>query len=113
MAAGDQAAQLTLTSRDSLAKIANWYREVFQLNKWTLESDLTNADGSVSIMATRDARTVWLTLHPNVGAEGTTYTLIGAIPADSAAVAESAKRAAPPPEVPALKPGQVRPLPPR
>jgi len=107
MAAGDQAAQLTLTTPDSLQKVADWFRQVFLLNQWTLQSDVKNADGSVSIMATKGDRPVWLTLHPNVGAEGTTYTLIGAIPVDSAAVAESAKRAATRPPVPALKPGQT------
>jgi hypothetical protein len=108
MAAGDQAAQLTMTTTDSLSKVADWFRQVFQLNHWTLESDVANPDGSVSIMATKDDRPIWLSLHRNAGAEGTTYTLIGAIPADSAAVAESLARAKTRPPVPARKPGQVR-----
>ena len=91
-----------------MKKVADWFRQVFQLNHWTLESDVANADGSVSIMATKDDRPIWLTLHRNAGAEGTTYTLIGAIPADSAAVAESLARAKTRPPVPARKPGQVR-----
>lgn len=109
MAAGDQAAQLTLSTPDSLRKVADWFRQVFVLNKWTLQSDVTDADGSVNIMAMQGKRPVWLTLHPNVGAEGTTYTLIGTVPVDSAAAADSAKREAPKPNVPALKPGQPRP----
>ena len=99
MAAGDQAAQITLSSGDSLARVADWYRKFLVLNKWTLQSDVTNPDGSVSIMATQGDRPIWLTLHSNVGTEGTTYTLIGAIPTDSAP---------PKPKVPAFKPGQPR-----
>lgn len=104
MAAGDQAAQLTMSTPDSLPQVADWFRKVLVLNKWALQSDVTNPDGSVNIMATQGDRPFWLTLQRNVGTEGTTFTLIGAIPTDSAAVAESAKRAVPPPPVRAKRP---------
>lgn len=88
--AGEDAAQLTMSSVDSLGKVAAWFRRSLPLNGWSLQSDLTNDDGSVSISATRGKRPLWLTLRRNVGAPGTTYALIGAIVAgDSGAAADS------------------------
>jgi len=96
MSAGDQAAQLTLTTPDSLPLVAVWYRRLVLSNKGTLENDIQSPDGSVSMMATLDGRPFWITLQPNVGAVGTTYTLIGALPSDSAAAAKPDKAIAQP-----------------
>lgn len=91
IAAGEEAGQLTLSSVDSVDKVAAWFRSALALNGWVLKSDIMNSDGSISISAARGQRPLWLTLRPNVGAPGTTYTIIGAIVAgDSATVAESA-----------------------
>jgi hypothetical protein len=91
ISAGEEAGQLTLSSVDSVSRVAEWFRRALALNGWSLQSDITNRDGSISISAMRGKRPLWLTLRPNVGGPGTTYTLIGAVVAgDSVAVAESA-----------------------
>ena len=83
MAAGEEAAEITLTTVDSIAPVANWFREVLRLNRWALQSDVTGGDGSVSITAQRGNRPLWITLRPNVGGPGTTYTIIGAVVVDA------------------------------
>ncbi len=80
MVAGEDAAQVTLTSVDSVARVARWFRQALVVNKWNLQSDVTAQDGSVSILATKGDRPLWLTLKPSVGGAGTTYSLIGAVP---------------------------------
>ena len=93
MAAGEDAAQVTLTALDSVAVVARWFREALRLNGWSLQSDLTANDHSIAIVATKGARPLWVTLHPNVGGPGTTYTLIGAVVAtgDSLRLVDSLK----------------------
>ena len=78
-AAGEDAAEMTLTTVDSIGRVANWFREVLRLNRWALQSDVTAADGSISIVALRENRPLWLMLRPNTGGPGTTYTIIGAV----------------------------------
>lgn len=93
MVAGEDAAQVTLTSADSIEKIARWFRQALVLNGWTLQSDVTAPDGSISILALQGDRPIWLTLKANVGGPGTTYSLIGAVtePADSLRGRDSVK----------------------
>ncbi len=83
MAAGEEAAQITLTTVDSIERVASWFRQALMLNRWTLQSDVTGNDGSVSIAALRGKRPLWITLRPNVGGPGTTYTIIGAVVVES------------------------------
>jgi len=83
MAAGEEAAQITLTTPDSIGRVASWFRQVLVLNRWTLQSDVTESDGSVSIAALQGKRPLWITLRPNAGAPGTTYTIIGAVVVDA------------------------------
>ncbi|HMA40427.1 MAG TPA: hypothetical protein VKP10_10135 [Gemmatimonadales bacterium] len=90
IAAGADAAQVTLTTTDSAGKVARWFRQALLANGWTLVSDATSPDGSISMSATQGKRPLWITLHPNVGAPGTTYTVIGAVvPQDSTAARDS------------------------
>ena len=93
MAAGEDAAQITLTSMDSVGQVARWFREALPLNGWSLQSDLTGQDQSVSIVAMKGTRPLWVSLHPNVGGPGSTYTVIGAVVAegDSLRVKDSVK----------------------
>ncbi len=91
MVAGEDAAQITLTSVDSVAKIARWFRQMLVVNGWTLRSDVTAADGEISILATRGDRPLWITLRPNVGGPGTTYSLIGAVTAGDTLRRDSVK----------------------
>jgi hypothetical protein len=92
IAAGADAAQVTLATADSIGQVARWFRQALLANGWTLVSDATNPDGSISMSATQGKRPLWITLHPNVGAPGTTYTVIGAV-VDSAATADTGKPA--------------------
>lgn len=87
---GSDAAQVTLTTLDSLAVVAGWFRGELKLNGWALQSDVTNGDGSIAIVAQKGSRPLWIMLRPNVGGPGSTYTVIGAVvTGDSMAVAES------------------------
>ena len=98
MTAGEDAAQVTLSTADSVERVAGWFREVLRLNGWALQSDVTNRDRSIAIAATKGARPLWITLQPNVGAAGTTYSIIGAVVSgDSVVVADSASPTAPAP----------------
>lgn len=92
IAAGADAAQVTLSTADSVGKVARWFRQALQVNGWTLVSDVTNPDGSIAMSASLGKRPLWITLHPNVGAPGTTYTVIGAVvPQDSTAAGDSGR----------------------
>jgi hypothetical protein len=82
-AAGDEAAQLVMSSPDSVQVIARWFQQAFALNHWDVKRTIADRNGTVTIYAERDKRPLWLTLRPNVGGPGTTYTMIGVIPTDS------------------------------
>ena len=93
ISAGEEAAQLVLTVPASVADVARWYRRVLPLNGWELKSDTENRDGTVTMYAEYQGRPLWITLRHNVGAPGTTYTLIGAfVLSDSTKKAESVRR---------------------
>ncbi len=88
LAAGTDAAEVTLTTVDPIERVAGWFREALPLNGWQLRNEGKGAGGAVSIYAEKNGRPLWLTLTPNSGGPGTTYTLIGAIiEPDSAAAA--------------------------
>lgn len=89
VSAGTDAAEVTLTAGDPVERVAGWFREALPLNGWQLRNEGKGPDGAVSIYAEKEGRPLWLTLKPNVGGPGTTYTLIGAIiePDSAAAVA--------------------------
>lgn len=77
IAAGDEAAELVMTSPDSVGAVATWFREALPLNGWKITRAGRDANGVVSIYAEQGERPLWLTLRPSVGGMGTTYTLIG------------------------------------
>lgn len=85
VAAGEEAAQLTMTSPDSVAMIIAWFRRALPLNGWVIQRETAGgeAQGTVTLYAQKGDRPLWITLRPNVGAAGTTYTMIGEIPSDS------------------------------
>jgi hypothetical protein len=76
---GSDAAQVTLTTLDSVSVVASWFRSELNLNGWALQSDVTNGDGSIAIVAQKGSRPLWITLRPNVGGPGSTYNVIGAV----------------------------------
>ena len=91
---GTDAAQVTLTTIDSVGVVAGWFRQDLRLNGWALQSDVTNGDGSIAIVAQKGNRPLWVTLRPTVGGPGSTYTVIGAVVSgDSMTVADSSSGA--------------------
>jgi hypothetical protein len=84
VAAGEEAAQLTMTSPDSVAVIVAWFRKVLPMNGWVIQRETAGTGGSVTLIAQKGERPLWITLRPNVGAAGSTYTMISEIPADTA-----------------------------
>jgi hypothetical protein len=83
VSAGDEAAQLVLSSPDSVEVVAKWFVRALGLNNWEIQRNITDRNGTVTIYAEQNKRPLWLTLRPNVGGPGTTYTMIGVIPTDS------------------------------
>jgi hypothetical protein len=77
---GGDAVQVVLTTPAPVQTVATWYRELLRLNGWELRADAVLNDGSISIYADSGKRPLWITLRTNVGAPGTTYTLIGPVP---------------------------------
>jgi hypothetical protein len=77
--AGEDAAQIELSTPASLQEVAAWYRAVLPLNGWEVRSDAADRSGAVIIYAEKGTRPMWLTLRANVGGPGTTYTLMGAV----------------------------------
>ena len=76
---GEDAAQIQLVSPDSATEVAAWFRLQLPLNKWQLEHDAVNRDGSIVIYAKQGERPLWITLTPNVGGPGSTYTMVGVV----------------------------------
>ena len=83
ISAGEEAAQLVMSSPDSVAVVARWFVRALGTKNWEVKRNLSDANGTVTIYAEQNKRPLWLTLRPNVGAPGTTYTMIGVIPQDS------------------------------
>lgn len=83
VSAGEEAAQLVMSSPDSVPVIARWFVRALGMNNWDVKRNIRDANGTVTIYAEQNQRPLWLTLRPNVGGPGTTYTMIGVIPKDS------------------------------
>jgi hypothetical protein len=81
ISAGSDAAQVDLSTAAAVQDVAAWYRQALPLNGWAIHSDAADQSGSVTIYADKGKRPLWITLRPNVGGSGSTYTLIGAIAA--------------------------------
>lgn len=77
--AGEDAAQIELSTPASVQDVAAWYREALPLNGWEVQSDAADRSGAVTMYAEKGKRPLWLTLRPNVGGPGSTYTMVGAI----------------------------------
>lgn len=79
LSAGSDAAEITFTSPAAAADVAQWYRRALSLNGWEVKSDQTGRDGAIAMYAEKEQRPLWVTVRPNIGGPGSTYTLIGAI----------------------------------
>jgi len=82
VSAGTDAAQIGLSTPAAVQDVAAWYRQALPLNGWEIHSDAADASGAVTIYADKGKRPLWITLRPNVGGSGSTYTMIGAIAAE-------------------------------
>ena len=80
LSAGEEAAQLIMSSPDSVKVVAKWFLDALPLNHWDVKRTVSDRTGTVTIYAEQGKRPLWLTLRPNVGGPGTTYTMIGVIP---------------------------------
>lgn len=79
VSAGEDAAEISLSSPDSITRVVDWFRRALPLNGWRLLRDVRDQNGTVSMYAEHDGRPLWITLQPNVGGAGTTYTVLGAV----------------------------------
>ena len=79
VSAGEDAAELVMSSPDSVGAVATWYRKALPLNGWTIKRDVVDPTGAVTLYAEQGPRPLWVTLRPNAGAPGSTYTLVGAV----------------------------------
>lgn len=79
LSAGAEAAEATFTSPATATDVAQWYRRALALNHWEMKTDQTGRDGAIAMYAEQGQRPLWLTVRPNVGGPGSTYTMIGAI----------------------------------
>jgi hypothetical protein len=79
LSAGNDAAEFAFSSPVAVDDVAQWYRRALAANGWELKTDQVGRDGSISMYAVQGTRPLWLTLRPNVGGPGSTYTMIGAI----------------------------------
>lgn len=79
ISAGEDAAEVVLTTPAEVSAVAEWYRRALSLNGWELRSDQADRAGTVTMYADKGGRPLWLTLRANTGGPGTTYTMVGAI----------------------------------
>jgi len=77
--AGEEAGRIELSSPASPQDVAVWYRKALALNGWKVQSDAADRYGVVTIYAEKGKQPLWITLRPNTGGPGSTYTMIGAI----------------------------------
>jgi hypothetical protein len=81
---GPDAAEATFSAPAPVREVATWYRQVLRLNGWDLQSDAVSGDSTVSILAQKGTRPLWIRLRASAGGAATTYTLIGAeLPQDT------------------------------
>jgi len=84
ISAGEDAAEVALTTGAAPQNVATWYRQALVLNGWELKSDVVERDSTITIYAEKEKRPLWVRLRANAAGLGTTYRVIGAIvPGDS------------------------------
>ncbi len=77
--AGEDAAQIELSTMAPFKDVVAWYREALPLNGWEVQSDAVDESGAVIIYAEKAKQPLWITLRANVGSPGTTYRLMGGV----------------------------------
>jgi nitrous oxide reductase accessory protein NosL len=83
VSAGDEAAEIVLSAPASMADVASWYRHALETNGWTVKSERVRNGVATLYAEQQQGRPLWITIRPNTGGPGATYTLVGAIPKDS------------------------------
>lgn len=77
---GEDALKFRFRSTESPAYVADYYRSVLGRAPWTLVSDVTTADGVVSIYAEQAGPSLWVTVRKADGAAGSFIDIAGAKP---------------------------------
>lgn len=87
VAAGEEAAELTLAARAPVTSVAAWYRRALENNGWTIKREHV-VSGLTTLYAEQQgtSRPLWISIRPAVGGPGATYTLVGTLPVDSAQI---------------------------
>jgi len=83
LSSGDSAGQMTLASPDAPDTIATWFRINLAQNRWTLESDARQPDGTILIFAKRGEQPLWISIQRSSGGPGSNFTVTGAIAGSS------------------------------
>ncbi|HZH40070.1 MAG TPA: hypothetical protein VFD85_03625 [Gemmatimonadales bacterium] len=83
LSSGDSAGQMTLASPDAPDAIAKWFRVNLVQNRWTLENDARQPDGTILIFAKRGAQPLWISIQRSSGGPGSNFTVTGAISGSS------------------------------
>lgn len=85
-AAGTEAAEANYTNPAPPDSIAAWYRRELVKRGFELERESVRGDGSIVIYARKQREhPLWVTVRPAVGGPGTSFTLVGVVPADTVA----------------------------
>ena len=79
VSAGEDAAEVVMSSSDSVGVVAAWYRRELPLNGWIIKRDSRDQRGAIILYAEQGPRPLWITLRANAGGPGSTYTLVGAV----------------------------------
>jgi hypothetical protein len=74
--AGDEAAEIALTTPASPEVVTAWYRESLPAHGWIVLRQSRDRSGAVTLYAEREQRPLWVRLSPS-GTGGTAYTLVG------------------------------------
>src|SRR5574341_87903 len=56
VSAGDEAAQVVMSSPDSIKDVAGWFLQALPLNHWDVKRTVRDRNGTVTIYAERDKR---------------------------------------------------------
>ena len=74
-----QALQITFQSTWPQDSLTSYYRMVLSNGEWTLQSDVTDAEGASVLYATREGPPIWIRIFRTPGAPGSTAVIAGAV----------------------------------
>jgi len=74
-----EALQITFQSLIPADSLTDYYRGILSRGEWTLQSDMTDAQGAAVLYATREGPPIWVRITRTVGAPGSTVQVNGAV----------------------------------